>query len=67
MKLAHLKGTIVAVWLIAMFVVSVAADVTSRQAWAVLAGFALLPPLVMLRWWQHPPQTLSESIHKARS
>jgi hypothetical protein len=67
MKLTHLKGAIVAAWLLAMFVVSVAADVTSGSAWAVLAGFALLPPLVMLRWWKDPPQTLSESINKARS
>lgn len=67
MKLSTLKGAIVAAWLLAMFVVSVAADVTSGSGWAVLAGFALLPPLVMLRWWKDPPQTLSESINKARS
>jgi hypothetical protein len=39
-------------------------DVTSRAAWAVLAGFALLPPLVMLPFWRAPLQAVSEVFHR---
>jgi hypothetical protein len=66
MTLKSTKGAIVAAWLLAMCVASLALDVTSWSAWAILAGLALLPPTV-IRWWlRDPQQTLSESIHEAR-
>lgn len=53
------------VWVLVLGAAAYAANVTSASAWAVLAIFALLPPVVMLRLWRDPPQTVSESIHKA--
>jgi hypothetical protein len=66
MQLNYMKATIVAAWLVALSVVSVALNVTSWAAWSIIAVFALFPPLVMLLWWKDPAQTMSESIHKAR-
>ena len=38
----------------------------SVSGWIVLASLALLPHLVMLRLWNDPPQTMSESINEGR-
>jgi hypothetical protein len=35
-------------------------------SWALLAGVALLPPLVMMWRWNTPAQTMSEIIQEAR-
>lgn len=55
------KGTLVAVWGLAISVAIVAAH-RSVSTSALLAAFATFPPLVMLRWWNDPHRTLSQSI-----
>ena len=65
MKLEHIKLTLAAVWVLAMFVVAYAAGVSSVSGRAVLVGLTLLPPLVMW-WWKDTRQTMSESINQAR-
>jgi hypothetical protein len=37
-------------------------DVTSVTAWITLVAVAVLPPIVLLRMWRAPAQTMSESI-----
>jgi hypothetical protein len=40
------------------------ADVTSFSSWLVLAGCAIVPPFVMMRYWNPPDRTMSESIQQ---
>jgi hypothetical protein len=64
MKLNYTNAAAAAFWVLAMCAIGVALGTTSVIGWTVLAGFALLPPLVMTRWWKDDP-SLSESIHEA--
>jgi hypothetical protein len=42
------------------------ADVTTATGWAFVAVGAILPAVVLLRFWKTPTPSLSESIHQAR-
>jgi hypothetical protein len=53
-------------WMTIVVAVSLAADVTSTTGRFVLAAFGLVPVLVVLRFWNGPPQTIAESINSAR-
>ena len=65
MQLKHRKTAYAAVWVLAMCVAGVVANVTSPFSWTVLACLALLPPMVVLRLWKDPVPSMSESIQKA--
>jgi len=65
MQLASLKAVVATVWVSAVLIAGLAAKLNSLWSWAVLAGVAVLPPIVMM-WWSAPRQTLSESIQEAR-
>ena len=62
MTIDSLKATAAALWVLAMGAAGVLADVTSRPRWIVLVGCATVPPLIMLRYWKHPDEAMSESI-----
>ena len=66
MHLEHAKNTFAVLWFLLALALGFAFNVTSPTAWAVLAGLAVIPPVVMRRFWMPPPQTLSESIQEAR-
>lgn len=66
MELKNTKTAVAVVWVLATFVIAFAVDVQSAAGWAVLASVALLPPFVMLRFWNVPPQTMSERIQEGR-
>lgn len=66
MQLQHYKTALAAVWVFTACAAGLTVGVTSMSAWSVVAAIALLPPLVMLRFWQYPPQSISESIREAR-
>jgi hypothetical protein len=66
MQLSHTKAAIGSVWVLAVLVAAFAVGVASRSGWIVLAAFAFLPPIVMWRLWNAPPQSISESIQEAR-
>lgn len=53
-------------WVLSGCAVAAAAHVTSIGGWTVLVALTVLPPLVLLRMWKDPDQTLSESISEAR-
>ena len=63
MKINYTKITAAAFWVLMVCAIGVALGMTSLIGWTVLAGFALLPPLVIARWWKDDP-SLSESIHE---
>jgi hypothetical protein len=64
MRLDSIKATVAAIWVSAVCIGGIAAHVGSLSGWAALAGLALLPPLVMLWWWNDPDPTMSERIQK---
>jgi hypothetical protein len=66
MPLRRTKSAIGAAWILAAGVIGVTADVTSVGGAVLLAGFGLVPPLIMLLRWCVSQQTLSESIQEAR-
>ena len=66
MQREYMKVMIAAVWVLAMCAGGWVAPVTSVSGWTVLGVLALLPPIVMLRLWNDPPQSMSESIREAR-
>ena len=66
MKLEYMKTMIAGGWLLGACVVAVVGHVASIGGAAVLLGLGVLPPLVLLWTWNHPAQTMSESISAAR-
>jgi hypothetical protein len=66
MQLASIKTTVSTVWVSAVCASGIAGNLRSLSGWAVLAGLAVLPPLVMMWRWNDPRPTLSESIQEAR-
>jgi hypothetical protein len=61
-----LKISLFVAWVIAVCVAAIAIGVTSVLNWIVVAGAAIVPPLVVRQFWRAPEQTMSESIHEAR-
>jgi hypothetical protein len=66
MELQQIKSTVAAVWVLAAIVVGLIAGVTSPGGLVVLAALGLLPPLALLLLWNHPSQSMSESIQQGR-
>ncbi|MBI2220570.1 MAG: hypothetical protein HYU53_05125 [Acidobacteria bacterium] len=64
MRLNYTKTTASALWVVAMCAGGFVIGVTSLTGWTVLAGLALLPPLVIGRLWKDDP-SMSERIHEA--
>jgi hypothetical protein len=62
MKLNYTNTIAAGFWVLAMCAIGVALGTASLIGWTVLAGVALLPPLVIARWRKDDP-SLSESIH----
>jgi hypothetical protein len=65
MQLDYTKGTYAAVSVLGLSVAAYASGITSLWGWTILAGFIVLPALVM-GWSWADRQTLSEIIHEAR-
>lgn len=55
----------VAGWALVISATAIAAKVSSVTGWALAGGFAVLPPLVLWRFWGHPAPTMSENIQQA--
>jgi hypothetical protein len=66
MKLVHVKSAIATSWILGALIVSVASPATSLRGWTTLIGLSVVPPLALLRFWNGPAPTMSESIAAAR-
>lgn len=66
MGLQQIKVTVAAAWVLAASLTGIIAGVTSPGGLVVLAALGLLPPLALLLLWNHPSQTMSESIQQGR-
>ena len=66
MQLVSIKAIIALLWVSTVSVVGIAGNLNSVASWTVLAGVAVVPPLVMMWRWNDPRQTMSETIQEAR-
>ena len=66
MHLLSIKAVLATGWVAAVGIAGLAGNLNSRSSWTVLAGVAVLPPMVMMWRWNDPPQSMSESIQEAR-
>lgn len=65
MTLQQIKVLSVVAWVLAIGAVALLAGATSTSSWLALAALAIVPPLVALRFWKRPDQTMSQSIQEA--
>jgi hypothetical protein len=65
MQLVSIRRVIAVLWVSATFIMGIVGNFESFSSWAVLTGIAVVPPLVMMRWWNDPRQTMSQSIQEA--
>jgi Flp pilus assembly protein TadB len=65
MQLKSIQVFSAVMWVLILTIAGIAGNVNSLLVWTVLAGVALLPPFVMMRWWSDPRQSMSQSIQEA--
>jgi hypothetical protein len=58
-----MKATISVVWVCALCAGAFFNHFTF-SAWALLVAFAVIPPLVVMRYWRDPVQTTSQRIQE---
>ena len=64
MQTDQLKAALTGTWILAVGVLAYISAPTSLAGWAVLAVVAVTPPVVMMRLWRVPSQSMSESIRE---
>ncbi len=62
MERRYVKAVITVAWLLVVGAAGLASSLVSGYAWGVVALLAVMPPYMMIRFWNDPPQTMSESI-----
>jgi hypothetical protein len=62
MQLEHVKTAVVGAWMLAWGVMALSVDVTSISSWILFVGSGVLPPLLLLRMWHQPAQTIREVL-----
>lgn len=65
MQLVSITLIIVMLCVSATLIIGIAGSVDSFSSWTLLAGLALVPPLILMWRWNDPRQTMSESIQEA--
>jgi glucose-6-phosphate-specific signal transduction histidine kinase len=66
MKLEYYKAALGASWILIVGALGLMIGATSGPFLVLLTAVALLPSVLMLRFWHEPVETMSESIHQAR-
>jgi hypothetical protein len=64
MQTDQVKAALIGVWILAVGVLAYISDPTSLAGWTVLAAVAVTPPVVTMRLWRVPAQSMSESIRE---
>jgi hypothetical protein len=62
MQTDYIKAAVITAWVLSVGTVGLVFDVTSIAGWAGLAVMSAVPPAVMLRLWQAPVPSMSETI-----
>jgi hypothetical protein len=63
MQPKYMKAMISAVWVCALCAVALVGHFTF-SAWVLLVAFAVVPPLVVMRYWRDLVRTTSQSIQE---
>jgi len=64
MQPQHMKIAIVAAWLLGLGALAFWVNLSSITGWTLLLALALLPPLILMRLWRDPVQTMSQRIRE---
>jgi hypothetical protein len=62
MKPEYAKAAALGLWVLAVYMTVVSANVSSVRYWIALASLVIVPPILAWRFWRAPAQTMSESI-----
>ncbi len=67
MQIDHtdMKAAVAVAWVLTWSALAVLLNTGSTSNWILLIGAGALPPLMLLKMWQEPAQTLSERIREA--
>jgi Flp pilus assembly protein TadB len=65
MQLKSMQVFIAVMCVLIVTIAGIAGNVNSLLVWTVLAGVALLPLFVMMRWSSDPRQSMYQSIQEA--
>jgi Flp pilus assembly protein TadB len=65
MNRVSIKAVIAMLWVVAVTIAGIVGNVNSLLLWTVLATVALLPPVLIVRRWSEPRQSMSQSIQEA--
>jgi hypothetical protein len=66
MNLMNVKVVVVAAYILAVAAAALVSGVTSGAGLVVFTALALLPSGALLTLWNHPSQTMSETIQAQR-
>ena len=66
MKVDYATIMFAGLWLMMVSAVGIASHPGSLLNWTLLAALAIVPPLLMSRWLNGPPRSMSEIIEKGR-
>ena len=66
MTLNNIKRSIASVWVLGIGAAGLLAGISSAASSLVLLAVAIVPPLAMMRYWNDPTPTMSESIREAQ-
>ena len=61
-----IKAAAAMLWVFAVCTNATAGSVNTLSGWTTLTTLAILPPLVMLKWWNDPLIRLSPRLQEAR-
>jgi hypothetical protein len=59
-------NAVAATWILASGLFGLAGNVTTIGGAALMLGFGLVPPIIMMLRWNDPRQPSSERVHAAR-
>ena len=61
-----MNGAIAATWILAAGLMGVVGNVTSIGGGAMVLGFGLVPPILMMLRWRDPVQAVSVRVHQVK-
>jgi hypothetical protein len=64
MQTHYVKATLTATWVLAVGGLAYLSGATSFAGWTGVAILSLVPPAIMMRLWNAPARTTSESIRE---
>ena len=65
METEHAKVASMVAWILAVGVLGYTLGITSLAGLTVLTAVAVIPPVVVMKLWRGPSQSISESIQDA--